>query len=195
MDKEHAEESVTEVLQRWTSGDNDAFEQLIELVYDDLRRISARHFRRESSAHTLQATAILHEALLRLMKLEGVEWTDRGHFYAVAAKMLRQLLVDHARERRREKRGGGQEELTLSEAEGLVRGGRAPDIEALEDALQVLEARDPQKVRIVELRFFVGLTGEEISRCLGISTATVAREWQRARLWLYSEIQGEKIDG
>lgn len=183
---------VTQLLQRWGNGDRAAFESLIELAYDDLRRISERHFRRERSGHTLQATAILHEALMRLMNLEGIEWHDRNQFYALVAKMLRQLLVDHARGHRRQKRGGGAQKLTLSEADVLAStDGKAPDIEALENALQALEKRDERKARVVELRFYVGLKADEIARCLGISTATVDREWRRARLWLFKEIKGE----
>ena len=188
-------EPVTGLLQRWSAGDTEAFDELMGHVYDELHRIAAQSFRRERSEHTLQATALLHEAVLRLIDIGNLPWRDRAHFYAVAARMMRRILVDHARQRRRLKRGGDGERVALSEAEPLAVQGKSPDIEALNDALELLEARDPQKARIVELRFFAGLTGEEIARSLDISTPTVTREWRRARTWLYCEIKGEDLDG
>lgn len=190
---ESTEESVTQLLRRWSSGDARAFDQLMEQVYEDLHRIATRHLRRERPDHILQPTALLHEVLVRLMQLEDLAWNDQDHFYAVATLMMRRIVVDEARKRGRLKRGGGDALLTLSEAERFATEGRGSDIEALEAALEKLAARDPRKARIVELRFFVGLTGDEIARVLRISTPTVAREWRRARGWLYSELKGEKL--
>ena len=187
--------SVTQLLQRWTSGDAEAFDALMERVHVELHAIAARCFHRERSEHTLQATALLSEAVLRLIDLDSVDWSDRGHFYAVAARMMRRILVDHAREHRRLKRGGGACHVTLAEAESLAVDGRGPDLVVLDHALDNLEARDERMAKIVQLRFFAGLTSEEIGRSLGISVPTVTREWSRARIWLYSEISGKPIDG
>ena len=186
--------SVTGLLERWNAGDPMAFEELMGQVYSELHGIAARCFRRERSEHTLQATALLHEAMLRLIDIEDCPWKDRAHFYAVAARMMRRILVDHARRRRRLKRGADGVCVTLSEAGPLADNAKSPDLEALDDALENLRARDPQKAQIVELRFFAGLTGDEIARCLDISTPTVTREWRRARTWLYCEIKGEGLD-
>ena len=166
----------------------------MEVAYERLHRIARRHARGERSGHTLQPTAILHEAVLRLMDLDGLAWSDRAHFYAVAARMMRRVLVDYAREQNRVKRGGSAVRVTL-DAGTLAGDGRPADLEALDDALARLEARDPRQARVVELRFFAGLTGEETSSCLGISTATVQREWRRARAWLYLELRGESLGG
>lgn len=187
-------ESVTLLLRRWNSGAPEAFDDLMERVYGELHGIAEQCFRRERSEHTLQATAIVHEAILRLVDVNAFEWQNRAHFYAVTARMMRRILVDHARERGRLKRGGDGQRVTLIEADALAENGRNPDLEALDAALKELEARDPQKARIVELRFFVGLTGAEIARCLDISTPTVTREWRRARTWLYGELTGEDLD-
>lgn len=187
--------SVTEWLRRWSGGESEAFGELIERVYDDLHDIAARCFRRERSEHTLQATALLHEAMLRLIDIETLPWKNRGHFYALIARMMRRLLVDHARQHRRLKRGAGGQRVTLSLAEPLGADAQNPDVEALEEALERLAARDPQKARIVELRFFTGLTLEEIARCLDISISTVTREWRRTRTWLYCELKGVSLDG
>ena len=183
-------EALTTLLHRWSAGDATAFEDLMELAYTRLHRIAREQARNERSGHTLPATAILHEAVLRLMDLEGLDWKSRGHFYSVAASMMRRILVDYARQQNRLKRGGGVQRVTLeiAESEGVRVGGRPADLEALDAALELLETRDPRKARIIELRFFVGLTGEEIARCLDISTPTVQREWRRARTWLYAEL-------
>ncbi len=187
-------ETVTDLLCRWSSGQDGAFDELMEQVYGELRSIAERCFRRERAEHTLQATAIVHEAVLRLIDFNELEWQDRAHFYAVTARMMRRILVDHARERGRLKRGGKVERVTLAEAESVAKKGRNPDLESLDEALDKLESRDPRKARIVELRFFVGLTSGEIAHCLGISIPTVTREWRRARTWLYGELQGVRLD-
>ena len=185
--------TMTELLHRWAAGDSAAFEQLMDLAYDRLHRLARRRAQQERSDHTLQATAILHEAVLRMMDLQSLSWSDRGHFFSVTAEMMRRILVDYARQQNRLKRGGDIQRVTLLEADSLGRDGRSPDLEALDSALRRLEAQDPRKAQIVELRFFAGLKGEEIASCLGISTATVQREWRRAKTWLYADLQGERI--
>lgn len=188
-------ETITRLLRRWSAGDSDAFDALMEVAYSRLHRIARQRLRKEEQGNALQATDILHEALLRLMDLEGLDWNDRAHFYAMAAKMMRRILVDHARGQNRLKRGGDTLRVTLAEAEVLALDGHSPELEALDIALDRLAAHDQLKADLVELRFFVGLTGEEIARCLGISTATVQREWRRARTWLYAELKGEALGG
>ena len=186
---------MTSLLRRWSAGENEAFDALMEAAYTRLYRIARHNFGKESDGHMLQATAILNEAVLQLMSLEGLSWSDRAHFYAVAARMMRRVLVDHARAQNRLKRGGAAVQVTLSEASEIAIDGRPPDLEALDSALAQLAARDPVKGRLVELRFFAGLSGREIGRCLGISPATVQREWQRARTWLFAALTGANIDG
>lgn len=185
--------TVTLLLERWSSGDPAAAEQVLPLVYEELRRIAARQLRRERDAHTLQATAIVHEAYLRLNGQAGLEWPSRAHFFAFAAHLIRRILVDHARIRNRAKRGGGKEHLTLTEAADLALS-RSPDLEALDEALAGLEKVDVRKAAVVELKFFGGLSLEEIAGQLGISPETVSREWRRAKAWLYSALKsGEEI--
>jgi RNA polymerase sigma factor (TIGR02999 family) len=186
-------ETLTELLQNWSAGEPGAFDALMEESYTRLRQIARRQARRERAGHTLQATGLLHEAVLRLMDLEGLEWNDRGHFYAAAAQMMRRVAVDYAREQNRLKRGRDYVRVTLSEASCLAISGQPPDLEALDLALARLEAHDPRKARIVELRFFAGLTGREVADCLHLSTATVQREWRKARTWLYLELKGEVL--
>lgn len=186
-------ETMTDLLQRWNAGEPEAFDELMESAYAHLRRIARRQAGGERRDHTLQPTAILHEAVLRLMSLDHLAWNDRAHFYAVVARMMRRILVDYAREQNRLKRGGGAARVTLDPATSLAVDGRPADLEDLDAALAHLEARAPRQARIVELRFFAGLTGEETARCLDISTATVQREWRRARAWLYLELRGETL--
>lgn len=188
-------QTLTRLLQRWGEGDAGAFEELMRLTHSRLHRLADRYFRGERGSHTLQATAILNEAVLRLMDLDRLSWADRGHFFATAAQMMRRILVDHARARNRSKRGGEAVRVSLEEAEPLAVDGRPSDLEALDGALDALAQHDPLKAKIVELRFFAGLTGAEIAGCLGCSTATVQREWRRARTWLFLELKGERLDG
>jgi RNA polymerase sigma factor (TIGR02999 family) len=182
------EETVTQLLARWSSGDQEAAERLLPLVYDELRRIAARQLRRERDAHTLQATAIVHEAYMRLVGQPGLEWPSRAHFFAFSAHLIRRILVDYARRRNRAKRGGLAERITLVEMADLALE-KSPDLIALDEALSGLEKVDPRKATVVELKFFAGLTLEEIADQLGISSETVSREWRRARAWLYSTLQ------
>jgi RNA polymerase sigma factor (TIGR02999 family) len=179
---------ITEWLQQWSTGDRAAAEQVLPLVYDELRRIAALQLRRESSEHTLQATAIVHEAYLRLSEQAGLRWPSRTHFFAFAAHLIRRILVDQARLRNRAKRGGHLHRVTLAEAAELAPG-RSLDLVAVDDALSALEALDPRKAKVVELRFFAGLSQEETAAQLGISAETVSREWRRAKAWLYRELR------
>ena len=188
------EETVTQLLARWSSGDQKAAERVLPLVYEELRRIAARQLRQERGDHTLQATAIVHEAYLRLTEQAGLEWPSRAHFFAFAAHLIRRILVDYARHRNRAKRGGPAEKITLVEVADLALE-KSPDLVALDEALSGLEKIDPRKATVVELKFFGGLTLEEISAQLGISTETVSREWRRARAWLYSALQTDAANG
>lgn len=182
------EETITRLLEGWSSGDPDAAERVLPLVYDELRRIAARQLRLERDAHTLQATAIVHEAYMRLVGQASLQWPSRAHFFAFSAHLIRRILVDYARRRNRAKRGGPAEKITLLEMADLALQ-KSPDLMALNEALSKLEKRDPRKAAVVELKFFAGLTLEEIAEQLGISPETVSREWRRARAWLFSMLQ------
>jgi RNA polymerase sigma factor (TIGR02999 family) len=175
-------------LRNWSSGaDPAALDQLMPLVYGELRKIAARQFRRETPGNTLQSTALVHEAYLKLVDQQRVEWQDRDHFFAVAAQMIRRILVNKARERKAEKRGGGQAKLLFDEALGIPGRGDV-DLVALDDALTGLAKTDEQQARIVELRFFAGLSVEATAKILGISASTVKRDWVIAKGWLFREL-------
>ena len=178
---------VTTLLRAWSRGDQRAFEQLTPLVYDELRRRAGHYLRGERQNHTLRPTALVHEVYLRLVDLDQVNWQDRTHFFALAARQMRRILVDSARARKSQKRGGGVVDVTFDEASAVA--ARRPDLVALDDALTALMAQDERKARVVELRFFGGLTNEEIAAELGISTDTVTRDWQMAKLWLRRELR------
>ena len=180
---------VTELLRRWSGGDVAARESLVPLVYDELRRLARYYLASQRSDHTLQSTAIVHEAYLRLAGRGNVHWENRRHFFAVAAQLMRRILVDHARKRNAAKRGGAQLTLLVDEAVEPS-SQRELDLVALDDALKALAELDERQSRIVELRFFGGLSIEDTSRLLEISPATVKREWSTARAWLYEEISG-----
>ena len=184
-----AREEITELLGRWRAGDETAFERLFPLFYRELRHLAQSYLNEERAGHTLQGTALVHEAYLRLLGQNGVEWQDRGHFFAVAAQAMRRILVDHARRQKAAKRGFG-EKIQLEE--GLVAGGRSADFEALDEALTRLSAMDERRTKVVELRFYCGMTEEEIAGYLAISPATVRRDWALARAWLYRELGGEE---
>jgi RNA polymerase sigma factor (TIGR02999 family) len=177
---------VSELLARWNAGDEEAFRALVPLVYHELRRIAHRYLEKERPGHTLQTTALVHEAYLRLDKQGAAHPENRAHFFAMAAELMRQILVDYARSHRAAKRGGGQK-VTLDGATFSVKN-KGVELIALDDALSGLAKLDPQQGRIVELRFFGGLSIEETAHVLGISPATVKREWATARVWLHHEI-------
>jgi RNA polymerase sigma factor (TIGR02999 family) len=181
---------VTGLLLAWRAGDGEARDQLIHILYNELHRQAERAMRREDEAHTLQPTALVNEAYLRLIDQDRIEWRNRFQFFGVAAEVMRRILVDHARARRADKRGGGVAAITLEEAE---RGGEAADVGidvlALHDAIERLNALDPALARLVELRYFAGLSIEETAKALGISPATVKREWVIARAFLRRELE------
>lgn len=184
---------VTQLLQKWSAGDQEAATRVLPLIYDELRRIASQQLRRERGGHTLQATAIVHEAYLRLDGQDGFHWPSREHFFAFAAHLVRRILVDYARRQNRLKRGGGAEKVTLTEVADLA-AVKSADLLAVDEALASLEAIDPRKAAVVELRFFGGLTLEETAVQLGISPETVGREWRRAKAWLYKELQSPEAE-
>lgn len=184
------EKTITLLLGGWSSGDQEAAEQVFPLVYEELRRIAARQLHQERGDHTLQATAIVHEAYVRLAGQSDLQWPSRAHFFAFAAHLIRRILVDYARNRNCAKRGGGCERVTLVEAADLALA-KIPDLVALDEALSDLKRVDPRKATVVELKFFGGLTLDEIAGELGVSPETVSREWRRARAWLYSALQAK----
>jgi RNA polymerase sigma factor (TIGR02999 family) len=181
--------NVTALLKAWSDGDAEAADQLIALVYDELRRQAARYLSRERGDHTLRPTALVNEAYLRLVRQRRVVWQDRGQFFAVAATVMRRLLVDYARQNGASKRGASFRTVSLEDG-GELSIAAAPDIDIilLNDALLELSAIDPQRARMIELRFFAGLTTEETAEALGVSTATVTRGWRLARAWLHRRL-------
>lgn len=181
-------DQVTELLVRWRGGDKAALDDLLPLVYAELRRIARHYLNNERSDHTLQSTALVHEAYVRLAKQQLPEWQNRAHFFAVAAQLMRQILVDHARSHRASKRGGEAYKLALDEAEEKAQPVDV-DIVALDDALKSLAELDSQQSRVVELKFFGGLSTEETAEVLGVSPSTVKRDWVTARAWLYRELE------
>ncbi len=177
---------------KWSKGDSAALDQLIPMVYPELRRIARRHMGKEKSQHTLQTSALINEAYLRLVNQQAVEWHDRAHFFAVAAQVMRHILIDHARRYRYDKRGGGATHIALDDAAVIIRE-RAGEFIALDGALNGLSKIDPRKSRLVELRFFGGLTVEETAEVMNLSPITIKREWRAARAWLLREINGSAI--
>ncbi len=177
---------VTRLLQAWRDGDQAAFDELIPLIYDELRRLARGYLRRERPGHTLQTSALINEAYLRLVDQQAV-WRNRAHFYGVAAQLMRRILVDHARAQQMAKRGGERQRVTLDDVAEMP-DAKATDLMALDEALIALAERDPRQGRIVELRYFGGLTIEETAEALGVSHATVEREWAMARAWLRREL-------
>lgn len=180
------ERGVTALLKDWSGGDGAALERLMPLVYGELRRLAASYLRVERKDHTLQPTALVHEAYLRLVDQRSVNWQNRAHFFGIAARMMRRILVDHARRRQAAKRDAP---ALMIEVFGGAGGERDPELLALDEALSGLEALDARQAKIVELRFFGGLTVEETAQAEGISPATVKREWRTARAWLAREIR------
>jgi RNA polymerase sigma factor (TIGR02999 family) len=182
-----AEQDVTRLLVDWSNGNRAALDGLAPLVYDELRRLANSYLRRERSDHTLQGTALVNEAYLRLIDQRNVKWQNRAHFFGVAAQMIRRILVDHARGHQAAKRGAGAAKLSLDEALA-VPGARDVDLVNLDEALKELAAFDERQSRIIELRYFAGLSIEETAEVVGISPATVKREWTAARAWLFRQL-------
>ncbi|HWX42581.1 MAG TPA: sigma-70 family RNA polymerase sigma factor [Blastocatellia bacterium] len=188
MSKAPSAPDITQMLQEWGDGKEGILDELMPLVYAELRRQAARHLRRERKDHTLQTTALIHEAYLKLVDQRNVRWESRTHFFAIASQAMRRILVDYARTRKRAKRGGDDIKLSLGAAEQLASDERAVDLVALDEALTRLAAIDKQQSRVVELRYFSGLSLEETATILCISRATAAREWNVARAWLHREL-------
>ena len=191
--KTSREGDVSTLLRAWSEGDQRALDQLAPIVYDELRRLAGHYLIRERTGHSLQATALVHEAYLRLVDYRRMRWENRAHFFAVSAQLMRRILVDHAR-RHNLKRGGGVQHVDLEET-AVVGSGRAENLVVLDDALQALARIDPRKARVVELRFFGGLSVEETGEVLKVSPVTVMRDWSTARAWLYREMTGGAGDG
>jgi RNA polymerase sigma factor (TIGR02999 family) len=179
-----SQRQVTQLLLDWSDGDQDALNKLIPLVYQELKRMARYYMRRERADHTLQTSALVNEAYIRLVDYKKMRWQDRAHFFAVAAQAMRRILVEHARGRTRAKRGGEVRKVSLDEAATLA-DGKAADMVALDDALNGLAEFDPRKSQIVELRYFGGLNIEETAEVIGVSPATVKREWNTAKIWLH----------
>ncbi len=186
-DEQHSHE-ITRMLRQWSDGNGEALDNLLPLVYDELHRQAARYLRRENKDHTLQPTALINEAYLKLIDQREVNWQNRTHFFAIAAQAMRRILVDHARTKHREKRGGDNAKLPLDEALMVVADEKNIDLIALDKALTRLEMKDKQQTRIVELRYFSGLSLEETAEALNISRTTAARDWAMARAWLHREL-------
>ena len=171
--------------------DKESLDKLMPVVYDELRRQAARYLRREQPGHTLQTTALIHEAYVRLVDQHNVQWQNRAHFFGIAAQMMRRILVDHARTKKRAKRGGSDIKISLDDATVMVKG-QDLDVVAVDEALTRLAKIDEQQSRVVELRFFSGLTVEETAEVMGISPATVKRDWSMAKAWLHRELSGDR---
>ena len=184
------QQNITRKLQEWNRGDRSAAEELMPLVYDELRKVAARYLRRERADHTLQPTALVNEAYLKLIDISSVEWNDRAHFFAVSSNVMRRILVDHARAQATEKRGGVLQKVELTEAVSFSKE-REIDLLALNDALEKLAELDERQSQIVEMRFFGGLSVEETAEVLKVSTRTIKREWAMAKAWLYQRMKDE----
>ena len=178
---------LTQLLLDWKQGDKAALDKLMPAVHQELRRIARNYMRRERVGHTLQSAALVNEAYLRLIEIKNMDWQGRAHFFAMAARLMRRILVDHARSRNYAKRGGAQQKLSLSEANQIA-GKQELDVMSLDDALKSLAVMSEQQSRVVELRFFGGLTIDETAEVLGVSHATVERDWTVARAWLRREL-------
>ena len=183
-------QNITQLLERWGTGNKEVLDELLPIVYDELRRQAARYLRRERIGHTLQTTALIHEAYMRLVDQRNVRWQNRAHFFGIASQLMRRILVDHARTKKRAKRGGSDIRVSLTD---IAASTKAEDLDviALDEALNRLSTIDQQQARIVELRFFSGLTVEETAEVLSISPATVKRDWSMAKAWLHREISNE----
>ena len=184
---------VSRLLRAWGNGDRAALDRLTPIVYEELRRLARRHMRGERPGHSLQTTALVNEAYMRLVDYKVMQWQNRAHFFAVSAQLMRRILVEHAR-RHNLKRGAGVQHVSLDET-AIVGGDRAADLVALDDAMDVLARLDARKAQVVEMRFFGGLSVEETAEVLKVSSVTVMRDWNTAKAWLYRELTGGKNDG
>jgi RNA polymerase sigma factor (TIGR02999 family) len=190
---EPVRDDVSALLRAWSDGDERALARLTPIVYDELRRLAHRYMKRERAGHSLQTTALVNEAYMRLVDYKRMHWQDRAHFLAVSAQAMRRILVDHAR-RRNPKRGADVEHVAL-EATAVICPDRSSDLVSLDDALKALAERAPRKARVVELRFFGGLSVDETAEVLHVSAITIMREWKSAKAWLYRELAGLTADG
>ncbi len=181
---------ITHLLVAWSEGDESALDQLAPLIHAELHRLAHNYMRREQPGHLLQTSALINEAYIRLIDWKNVRWQNRAHFFGVAAQLMRRILVDFARDKQYLKRGGGAVQVSLSEAAAFVMQ-RSVDLVALDDALTALADIDPRKVRVVELRFFAGLSVNEVAELLQVSEETVMRDWRLAKVWLLRQLQGE----
>lgn len=188
-----AQGDITALLKAWSDGDQTALELLTPIVYKELHRLAGRYMKGERPGHSLQTTALVNEAYMRLVDYKRMEWQNRAHFFAVSAQLLRRILVEHAR-RRNLKRGAGFRHISLDEV-AVTGSGRSADLVALDDAMKALARMDPRKERVVEMRFFGGLSVEETAEVLKISSVTVMRDWSTAKAWLYRELGGKNSDG
>lgn len=182
-----APQEITQLLIAWSNGDQAALDKLVPLVYDDLHRLAQRYMDREPAGHTLQTTALVNEAYLRLVEQKSMKWQNRAHFFAISAQLMRRILVSMARARHANKRGGEARQVSLDEAL-VISEERAAELVALDEAMNELAAIDPRRSRVVELRYFGGLSVEETAEVLKISPETVMRDWKRAKAWLYAEL-------
>jgi RNA polymerase sigma factor (TIGR02999 family) len=182
---------ISQLLRSWNDGNRNALDDLLPLVYDELRRQAHRYLRRERQGHTLQTTALIHEAYLNLIKQNRINFQNREHFFAISANLMRRILVNYANARHRLKRGGVDEDIELNDSILIATQSKDLDLLALDDALRRLAEMDEQQARIVELRYFGGLTIEETSEVMGIAPATIKRDWKLTKAWLYRELGGE----
>jgi RNA polymerase sigma-70 factor (ECF subfamily) len=186
----HSPQEITQLLVAWSDGDQAALDELTPLVYEELHQLAHRYMRGERAGHTLQTTALVNEAYTRLIDWKNVRWQNRAHFFGVSAELMRRILVDFARARGYQKRGGGMRTVTLNDAIN-VSNEKGVDLIALDEALSALAQLDPRQSKVVELRFFGGLTNEEAAEVLNVSVATARRDWSLARAWLHRELKGE----
>src|SRR5678815_132897 len=194
MDKDSPpKHDITQLLAKWSDGNQSALDELYPLVYDELHRLARRYMSRERKGHTLQTTALINEAYVRLVDQRNVHWANRSHFFAISAQIMRRILIDHARSHAYAKRGGGQQKVSLDET-ATLQVARAAALISLDDALQSLAKIDQRRSQVVELRYFGGLSNEEIAQALGISPNTVTRDWNMARAWLYQQLAGSTTD-
>lgn len=190
--KSPARHQITELLAEWREGNQSALDELYPLVYDELHRLARRYMSRERKGHTLQTTALINEAYVRMVDQKNVNWANRSHFFAISAQIMRRILIDHARRHAYAKRGGGAQQVSLEEVAALVpEQGR--ELMRLDEALKSLAERDPRRSQVVELRYFGGLNNEEIAGVLQVSENTVTRDWNMARAWLYQQLSENAI--